>query len=472
MDVNEFFADQDSKQSNPRRKSRDYRKENLKTYAILGSIGLLVVLFIIFAIGSVRRSNARREAARQESLAAQESAVAMQSAWDAEAQALYEQAAAMAAGYDYDGAAELIAGFSGELYEYDALMDLLDDCAAQKERLVPWSDPNQIVNLSFNLLIADPDRAFANEQYKDSFYRNFITVSEFTSILTQLYENGYVLVDLDDFLEVTTAESGVNAFTYKPLLLPEGKKPLVLTQTHVNYNTYMTDGDGDGLPDKQGSGFASRLVLDKNGALTCELVDKNGNTVTGAYDMVPILNTFIKSHPDFSYRGARAIVAVSGYDGLFGYRTDPETAQKISPEFYEQQLKQVPAIIDALRRDGYTIACYTYENIAYGAVSTQRVLSDLASWQKEVEPLLGKVNVLVYAKNSDLEDYAGEKFQALTQAGFQYFLGICDSKDPWLQLNSSYVRQGRLLINGTYLDRNPHFYTGLFDPTAVKDPSR
>lgn len=472
MDVNEFFADETPKQPNPRRRKRDPRKEMLRTYGPLALVAVLLILFIIFAVGSVKRSNAKREAARQESLAAQQSSIAEQAAWDAEAEALLAKATAMAAGYDYDGAIALINEFSGELYLYDELLNLLDACNEGKKHLIPWSDPNEIVNLSFNLLIADPDRAFANEKYGESFYKNFITVSEFTNILTQLYENDYVLVDLDDFLEVTTTESGVEAFSYKPIMLPEGKKPLVLTQTHVNYNTYMTDSDGDGLADKGGAGFASRLILDANGNLTCELVDKSGNTVTGAYDMVPILNTFIKAHPDFSYRGARAIVAVSGYDGLFGYRTDPETAEKISQEYYEAQLRQVPAIIDALRRDGYTIACYTYENVGYGNISTERLLKDLAKWEEEVEPILGQVDVLVYAKNSDLETYSGEKFEALTQAGFRYFLGFCNNHESWLQLNSTYVRQGRILIHGANLERNAYLYGGLFDPETVFDPSR
>ena len=472
MDVNEFFAEEEQQQPNPRRKKRDPRKEMLRTYGPLALVLLLIILFIIFAVGSIKRSNAKREAARQESLAAYESSVAEQAVWDAEAADILAKAGAMAAGYDYDGAIALIDSFSGELYLYDDLLNLLDACIAGKEKLIPWNDPSTIVNLSFNLLIADPDRAFAHKKYGESFYKNFITVSEFTNILTQLHENNYVLVDLDDFLEISTTESGVEAFTYKPILLPEGKKPLVLTQTHVNYNTYMTDGDGDGLPDKDGGGFASRLILDGNGNLTCELVDKSGKTVTGAYDMVPILNTFIKAHPDFAYRGARAIVAVSAYDGLFGYRTDPETAQKISEEFYQQQLKDVKPVIDALRRDGYTIACYTYENVAYGSISTERLQKDLAKWQEEALPLLGDVDVLVYAKNSDLEEYTGEKFTALTDAGFRYFLGFCNNHKSWLQLNSSYVRQGRILIHGANLERNAYLYGGLFDPETVFDPSR
>ena len=221
MDINEFFAEETPRKPNPRRKQRNYQKEQLRTYAIAAVVATLVILFIIFAAGSIKRSNAKREAARQESLAAMESSLAEKAAWDAEAETLLAQASAVAAGYDYDKAIAMIEGFSGSYYEYDALANLMDACKRDKEKLVAWSDPTAIKNLSFNVLIADPDRAFADQENSKSYSKNFITVSEFTNMLTQLHENGYVLVDLDDFIEATTTEGGVITYTNKPILLPE-----------------------------------------------------------------------------------------------------------------------------------------------------------------------------------------------------------------------------------------------------------
>ena len=52
----------------------------------------------------------------------------------------------------------------------------------------------------------------------------------------------------------------------------------------------------------------------------------------GKYDLVPILDRFVEEHPDFSYRGAKAILALTGYNGVLGYRTD-ETYDPASPNY-------------------------------------------------------------------------------------------------------------------------------------------
>ena len=75
-----------------------------------------------------------------------------------------------------------------------------------------------------------------------------------------------------------------------------------------------------------GQGLASRLVLDGNGALTCERQASDGSTVTGAFDVVPCVEAFIQEHPDFSSNGARGILGLTGYNGILGYRTDDALA--------------------------------------------------------------------------------------------------------------------------------------------------
>jgi uncharacterized membrane protein YqiK len=92
-------------------------------------------------------------------------------------------------------------------------------------------------------------------------------------------------------------------------MLPEGKKPLIISIDDVNYYDYM-----------ENDGFADRLVVDENGRVATEVKNLNGEyEITYNGDVMPILDKFVDEHPDFSYKGAKGIVAVTGYEGAFGY---------------------------------------------------------------------------------------------------------------------------------------------------------
>ena len=466
---------------NPRRKLRKKIRKLVRKYkpvarkyAPLAAIALILILFISFVVGSVERGNQRREQQRLESLAAQEALQQQQILWNQEANDLLVKAEALAAAYDYDAAIAMLDTFSGDMEDFNALVVTRDRYVQTKDTMVPWSDPSKIPNLSFHMLVAEPYRTFNHSGYGKSWKWNFITTTEFSNILQQLYANGYVLVDMED---VITANKTADGITYEvnTLYLPEGKKPIMFTQTQVNYYTYMVDGDGDGLADKKGGGFASKLILD-NGKLVNEMVTKEGTTLRGDYDFVPILEAFIEQHPDFSYRGARAVLAVSGYDGLFGYRTDPETAKKLGEDYYQKELAELPAVLQALKDKGYTFGCYTYGNVAYGDIKVDKIKEDLEKWKEEVTPLLGEVEYLVYAKNSDISTgtglYSGEKYEVLKNAGFQYYLGFCESNAPWFVRTNEYIRQGRIVVTGNSLEKYPKMFEGLFETISVLDSNR
>ena len=466
---------------NPRRKLRKKIRRLVRKYkplvrkfAPLAGIALILILFISFVIGSVERGNQRREEQRLESLAAQEAQQQQQILWNQEANDLLVKAEALAAAYDYDAAIAMLDTFSGDMNDYNALVVTRDRYVQTKETVVPWNNPSQIPNLSFHMMVAEAYRTFSDPGYGKSWKWNFITTTEFSKILQQLYDNGYVLVDMDDVIVANKTADGIT-YEVNTLYLPEGKKPIMFTQTQVNYYTYMVDGDGDGLADKKGGGFASKLILE-NGKLTNEMVTKEGTTLRGAYDFVPILEEFIEAHPDFSYRGARAVLAVSGYDGLFGYRTNPGAAKKLGEDYYQKELAELPAVLDALREKGYKFGCYTYGNVTYGDIKVDKLKEDLEKWKEEVTPLLGETEYLVYAKNSDIATdtglYSGEKYELLKEAGFHYYLGFCESNSPWFVRTNEYIRQGRILVTGNSLEKYPKMFDGLFETVSVLDPNR
>lgn len=464
----------ESRPVNPRRRKRtkmDIFKESYLPVIIAGFTLVFVLVTIIgAAIQGVQRRKMDAEAAIEASIAAQEEEKRLA----AESSRLLLQASDYAAVHNYDRAIQAIMSFSGNVEDYPQMTAALQQYNDVKANLVLWDDPSQVLNLSFQLLIADPIRAFADESYGRSYNRNFITTDEFSLILDQLYRSGYVLVSLDDIVEQTQTEEG-SAFSAKQLYLPAGKKPLILTQTHVNYNIFMTDGDGDNRPDKDGAGFASKLILDGSGKLVNEYVDRDGNTVTGEYDLIPILNSFIASHPGFSYHGAKAIIAVTGYDGLFGYRTNPGAKDWMGETAYHEEVENAKLIAQAIRDDGYDIACYTYENVAYGDMGLSQMQYDLKKWNDEVVPILGTVDIMAFAQISDIGDhtpYSGDKFTELMNAGFRYYLGFCQDGALWADVQPEYFRQARILVTGSNLKYQEQWFSGILDPVQILSSTR
>ncbi len=454
---------------NPRRRRRSKIKKFMDTYAPLMVIVAVIILFVVFISGSIKRSNARREQEKQESIAAEQSQAQALLEQEAEANRILAQAEALAAGCDYEGAIALLDSFQGDFYSFDNLIALRDACVMAKDSLVAWSDPSQIVNLSIHQLVVDAQKAFSDDRYGSSYPYHYITTAEFSRILQELYDNNYILVDFDDFVETTENADGSVSLALGTLYLPEGKKPLMITQTQANYYAYMVDSDGDGVADKGGDGFASKLIVDGTGKLTNEYVDNNGTTVTGSYDIVPMLEDFIARNPGFSYRGARAIISVSGYDGLFGYRAGYEKGVPVD----ETERQALTNVIQALKDKGYRLACYTYGNKAYGKLSAADIQADLAKWQQEAAPLMGAIDTFVFAKNSDILDgsgtYSGDKFNILSSAGFRYFVGFGTG---YCDVSRNQVRIGRVMVTGDNLENNKNLFNSIFTAEDVLDSVR
>ena len=129
----------------------------------------------------------------------------------------------------------------------------------------------------------------------DGYNMYMTTAEEFKKIIQSMYDKGYVMVSLHDLVKETKDENGNVAFVPNDeLLLPPGKIPFVMSQDDVCFYHYM-DGDG----------FATKIVIGEDGKPTCEYVQEDGTTVTGDYELVPILDRFVEEHPDFSYRGRK-----------------------------------------------------------------------------------------------------------------------------------------------------------------------
>lgn len=426
---------------------------------------LTLILVLSFAVGSLTNVIRQKQIDRDVEQSRQESVQSAQEQIESESQAVLKKANRLAQGYDYQGAIDVLEDFLTTVDDVNAFPDINarhSELATEQSQLVAIQDASLIPNLSFHTLLNDINRAKQDPELGGKYNRNFVTTEEFSAILGQLYNNNYVLVDFDSF---TANISGTIQF--KPIYLPEGKKPVMLTETLVNYLSYMIDSNKDGEPDSGGCSVATRLVVTDDDEIKAEYVDGSGTTLTGNYDFVPILEDFIAEHPDFSYQGARAILAVCGKEGIFGYRINTSYQADKGEAYRNDQVAGAQKLVAALREKGYTLACYTYDNIAYGKINANQITNDLKLWTEQITPVLGNVDVMVYAQESDITDYGGNAFTVMNTSGFRYFVG--NSSTPSTDVNTTYVRQRRLMVSGNSLAWHQDWFTGIFDPNVVLD---
>ena len=378
---------------------------------------------------------------------------------------LVEEAKRLTLSYDYDGAIELIKSYKGNEggYEiYPTLVKAIEDLEEAKSSLVlyggSYTSVTQFNHVFFHSLIADNSLAFDGDYDSKGYNMYMTTTSEFRNMMQSMYEDGYVLVSVHDLAKQVEDENGKLKFVPGEIYLPPGKKPFVLSQDDVNYYDYM-DGDG----------FASRIVIGEDGKPTCEMILKDGSVVQGDFDIIPILDAFVEEHPDFSYKGAKGILALTGYEGSLGYRTDDPT----SPT-YEQDKETVKKVAEVLKANGWEFASHSYNHRDMREKSFEFIKKDTERWLDEVGSLVGPTDILIFPYGVDIETtmghYASDKYHYLKEKGFNYFHGV-DSK-PWMHLKDDYVRMTRRPLDGQAMLEFPERLADLFNLNEIIDPER
>ena len=392
---------------------------------------------------------------------------------------LIEKTDFIAAGYDYQKAIQML-----QASEYYGANDELANKEAEylqlDSQLVVYSNPETITHIFFHSLIVDPERAFDKDEDQDGYNMYMTTVDEFNAILEAMYQKGYVLISPYDMAYEVTDDTGTH-FTYGQIRLPAGKIPFLMSQDDLNYYSYMV-GTGSGInetpvfADTHGDGFAHKIVIGDDGFPTCEYMDADGNITTGDYDLVPALETFIQSHPDFSYHGARAILGMTGYEGVFGYRTKPSYETAMGSEAYAAEVESAKEVAQCLRDHGWILASHSYGHPAYGNLTPERVERDSDKWENTVQTIIGDTDVILYPHGSDIAgvekySFSNKKFSALYEDGYRYFFNV-DGHTYWNQIGENYFRGGRRNLDGYRMFHNPNKLSDLFDVDQVFDKSR
>ncbi len=459
-------------------------KRMLRRYAGLIRIFLLLVILVLLIVSAVKcfggdsgngSSGGKKPA---ETIPTTEPTLSPQQIQE-EADALVKQADFIAAGYDYARAIEMLEGFA----YYDRVPALADKVAQYREadsKLVSYANMSQVTHVFFHSLIVDVDRAFDDEYTNAGYNQYMTTIDEFVAMMEEMYKRGFVLVSPYDVAYEVSDENGTR-FVYGQIRLPAGKKPFIMSQDDVNYYGYMIgggDGKGDvpGYADVTGDGFATKLVVGEDGYPTCEYMDAQGNILYGDYDLVPVLERFIQEHPDFSYHGARAVLGVTGYEGVLGYRTKPAYEKSLGTEAFQKEIEEAKKVVKCLKDHGWILASHSYGHPSYGNISAEKVRIDSDKWEDTVQPVIGDCDIILYPNGSDIAGVGqytmdNEKFAALYEDGYRYFFNV-DSSVYWAQLGSNYYRGGRRNLDGYRMYYHPHKLTDLFDVETLFEPKR
>ena len=445
------------------------RRKKRRIRAFLLTFVIILILCVIIA-GSVfafkffssKKTKNTEEASVKSTTSAEQSSQAR----EAELEDLLNKADRLALGYDYDKAIELLS--TDALKDDPKVAEAIAKYNETKSTLVR-QDPEKVPHVFFHSLIVDKSKAFDGDKKQMSYNQVMTTVGEFEKILNILYERGFVLVKIHDVADMVKDEStGEYVMKAQDIMLPPGKTPIVMSQDDVCYYEYMV-----------GDGFASRLVIGEDGRVTTEMDMDDGTSKVGDYDLIPILNKFIDEHPDFSYKGAKAIIALTGYNGIFGYRTAPSYSENPT---YEEDKKKATEIANALRADGWEIASHSWGHRHLGKESDEAFKTDCDKWQNEVETLVGETDILIFPFGTDIGSWHpytddNARYVYLKNQGFRYFCNVDSSSPYWVQIGKDYMRQGRRNLDGYRMLRDIQEpdnakLKDLFDANEVYDKDR
>lgn len=309
----------------------------------------------------------------------------------------------------------------------------------------------------FHSLIAYTNLAFDGDSRANGYNYWMTTASEFEKMLPELLERGYMLYDIEELIEQDSEDP--TKIKKKDIYLPEGRKPLVISIDDVNYYEYMK-------PD----GFAEKLVLDVDGRVANEIKNENGEyVISRKADVMPILDDFVMEHPEFSFNGAKGVIALTGYQGALGYRiTDLEGEElKIA-------IDEATKVADKLKEGGWRFACHSYTHNQYFknyTVTMAQLKYDTERWKKYIAPVVGDTNIYIspFGVRFKTND---ERYRYLVDEGFNIFCPV--QKQPELSLHDGdNLIMTRFNLDGySMFNRSEYIDDTYFNVENVIDKSR
>ena len=301
-------------------------------------------------------------------------------------------------------------------------------------------------------LIAFPEITLeTNSEY---YWKDCITPYEFKHFLQALYDYGFILIDPAICIENPSGDGKTFAWVDQ-LMLPEGKKPLIMSFDDVVYDSR-----------KMHCGMVDKIIVDENGELASYTKHLNGEEVI-SYDneFIPIIEQFCKEHPDFSHNGAKGVIALTGFAGVLGYRTNRQSENR------ESEIEEAKKVVAVLKEHGWTFASHSYSHTNFANASLEKVQDDTQKWQNEVQNIVGETPVFVYPFGARIPN-EDPRIEVLKNAGFKLFCGVGSKNAINREMKDGTLLMDRRTMDGTALNEYQEIYKPFLDVTAARDPLR
>ncbi|WP_167958286.1 polysaccharide deacetylase family protein [Anaerosporobacter faecicola] len=261
----------------------------------------------------------------------------------------------------------------------------------------------EIPHIFIHALIANPEIKDSNGLMR--YDADCITVKEFENLLEELYNNGYSLIDINKTF-YTTKKGKMK--TAKSIQVPKGRKPLIFSVDDVVYDVK-----------KRGNGMVDFLAIDEKKQIVSGTYQEDGSVLySSENEFVPILEKFIEKHPEFSTNGARMTLCMTGFTGVFGYRTDRNYEGD-----REEEIKKAKKVANRLKELGYTFACHSYGHYDCTKHTKKSLKTDLQHFQEEVKPIIGDTTIFVYPYGKLIKP-EDERYQVLLDYDYRVFCSV------------------------------------------------
>lgn len=261
----------------------------------------------------------------------------------------------------------------------------------------------EIPHIFIHTLIAYPELKDKNGLMR--YDSDCINVQEFKNLLEELYKNGYSLIDINEtYYEDTDGKMKLA----ESVQVPKGRKPLIFSVDDVVYDVK-----------KRGNGMVDFLTVNKENQIVSGTYKKDGSVVySDDNEFVPILEKFIEKHPDFSSKGARMTLCMTGFTGVFGYRTDADYEGDRDAEIVKAK-----KVTKRLKELGYSFASHSYGHYDVTKHTVTSLKKDLQRFQDEVIPIIGETKIFVYPYGK-LVKPEEEKYELLLDYGYRVFCSV------------------------------------------------